>query len=63
MLGEAVPSEPAQDAWTRYWSSRMARPLGGLEPAGLLAAASSWEALSADCLLAWTGWADERMLS
>jgi hypothetical protein len=55
MLGDQVPSEPAQAAWTRYWSTRM-RPHRSLEPADLPAEVSHWEALSADCLRAWTAW-------
>jgi hypothetical protein len=56
MLGDEVPSDPAQAAWTRYWSTRMARSRRYLEPAVLPAEVSNWEALSADCLVAWTAW-------
>ena len=57
MLGETVPSEPAQDAWARYWSTHMTRL--GREPESVdpRAAMSARETLTDDCLQAWAAWA------
>ena len=57
MLGETVPSEPAQDAWARYWSTHMTRL--GREPESVdpRAAMAAREGLTDDCLQAWAAWA------
>lgn len=58
MLGDAVPSEPAQDAWARYWSTHMTRL--GRQPESIdpRAAMSAREALTDDCLRAWAAWTE-----
>ena len=56
MLGETVPSEPAQDAWARYWSThvtRLGREPGSVDPRAAMAAR---ERLTNDCLQAWAAW-------
>ncbi|HEX4287636.1 MAG TPA: hypothetical protein VH021_01875 [Trebonia sp.] len=58
VLGDAVPSDPAQDAWARYWSQHVT-PLGRQrEPIDPLALMSARETLTADCLRAWAAWAE-----
>jgi hypothetical protein len=56
MLGDTVPSEPAQDAWARYWSTHMTRL--GREPESVdpRAAMAAREGLTDDCLQAWAAW-------
>jgi hypothetical protein len=58
MLGDAVPSEPAQEAWARHWAARMARP--PLDPAGgdVWAAVTEREERTATVLRAWAEWAE-----
>jgi hypothetical protein len=58
MLGDTVPSEPAQDAWARYWSTRMTRL--GREPESVdpRAAMAAREGLTDDCLQAWAAWTE-----
>jgi hypothetical protein len=58
MLGDTVPSEPAQDAWARYWSThvtRLGRERGSFDPR---AAMSARETLTDDCLQAWAAWTE-----
>ncbi len=61
VLGENVPSLPAQRAWARYWSAHMARLRRepGREPgaAGALADHQARQALSTGWLAAWSAWA------
>jgi hypothetical protein len=58
MLGDAVPSDPAQDAWARYWSLHVT-PLGRQrEPIDPLALMSARQALTDGCLRAWAAWAE-----
>jgi len=58
MLGDTVPSEPAQDAWARHWSTPMTRL--GREPQSVdpRAAMAAREALTDDCLQAWAAWTE-----
>jgi hypothetical protein len=62
MLGDAVTSEPAQDAWARSWSTRVTgrRPdrEADREAADPLVEMAAREALSDDCLRAWAAWAE-----
>ena len=58
MLGDVVPSEPAQEAWARHWSARMTRPPLDRESRYLLAEMADREALTAACLRAWAEWAE-----
>ena len=56
MLGETVPSEPAQDAWARYWSThvtRLGRKPESFDPRAAMAAR---EGLTNNCLQAWAAW-------
>lgn len=58
MLGDAVPSEPAQEAWARHWSAHMTRlplDLSGADPRAVMA---EREAGTAACLRAWAEWAE-----
>ena len=57
MLGDTVPSEPAQDAWARHWSTHMTRL--GREPESVdpRAAMAARKTLTDDCLQAWAAWA------
>jgi hypothetical protein len=58
MLGDAVPSETAQEAWARHWSAHMARlprDVGARDPRAEMA---DREALRAACLRAWAAWAE-----
>ena len=56
MLGETVPSEPAQDAWGRYWSTHVTHL--GREPESFdpRAAMAAREGLTNNCLQAWAAW-------
>lgn len=56
MLGDAVPSGPAQDAWARYWSTHVIRLGRRPESIDPRAAMSARETLTDDCLQAWTAW-------
>jgi hypothetical protein len=58
MLGDAVPSEQAQDAWEHHWSTHLAWRPDDPDPAAIRARMDQREALTADCLRAWTAWAD-----
>jgi hypothetical protein len=57
MLGDAVPSGPAQDAWARYWSAHVTRLGRQREPIDPLAIMSARKALTDDCHRAWAAWA------
>lgn len=57
VLGEDVPSGPAQQAWARYWADRMSA--AGHEPgADLRAALVAARALLSSWLRAWAAWAE-----
>jgi hypothetical protein len=58
MLADTVPSEPAQDAWARYWSTHVTRLGRDPESADPRAIMSAREALRDDCLLAWAAWTE-----
>ena len=58
MLDDTVPSEPAQDAWARYWSTHMSRLGRRPEPVDPRAAVSARETLVHDCLQAWAAWTE-----
>jgi hypothetical protein len=58
MLGDAVPSEPAQDAWARSWSTRGTGRGPDRETFDPLAEVPAREALNDDCLRAWSTWAE-----
>jgi hypothetical protein len=53
MLEDRVPSEPAQRAWARYWSTYRSRARLGLDPAE----DEALPALDAEVLAAWASWA------
>jgi hypothetical protein len=58
MLDDTVPSEPAQGAWARSWSTRMTslgRRPESIDPG---AAGPARETLADDCLQAWAAWTD-----
>jgi hypothetical protein len=57
LLGDSVPSEPAQDAWDRYWSEHLAWLRLDPRVAERLAQTRNREALADDWLRAWAGWA------
>jgi hypothetical protein len=54
VLGESVPSLPAQLAWARYWAQRIPGP--GREPADVLADVPARRSATGDWLAAWTAW-------
>ena len=57
VLGKAVPSLPAQQAWERYWSDHMGRALRMDRGSSAFAARKSRRALTEDgWLAAWTAW-------
>jgi hypothetical protein len=56
VLGEAVPSLPAQQAWERYWSDHMGRALRMDRGSSAFAEMESRRALSDGWLAAWTAW-------
>ncbi len=56
MLDDTVPSEPAQDAWARYWSTHVTRLGRRPESIDPRAAVSARETLADDCLQAWAAW-------
>ena len=58
MLGDAVPSETAQEAWARHWSARMTRLPRDLAGDDLLAEMADRRARTAACLRAWAEWAE-----
>jgi hypothetical protein len=58
MLGDAVPSESAQEAWARHWSAHMTRLPLDRESSDLRAEMADREALTAACLRAWAAWAE-----
>ena len=56
VLGEAVPSLPAQQAWERYWSDHMGRALRMDRGSSAFAEMESRRALTDGWLAAWTAW-------
>ena len=54
MLGDAVPSEPAQEAWARSWFTPVSRRGADREAVDPLAEMSARQALNDDGLRAWT---------
>ena len=56
VLGEAVPSLPAQQAWDRYWSDHMGRALRMDRGSSAFAEMESRRALTDGWLAAWTAW-------
>jgi hypothetical protein len=57
LLAEPVPSEPAQQAWDRYWSEHLAWLRVDPQTAERLALTRARDALAEDWLLAWAAWA------
>jgi hypothetical protein len=57
LLGASVPSEPAQDAWDRYWSEHLAWLRVDPQAAERLAQARTRETLADYWLRAWARWA------
>jgi hypothetical protein len=57
LLGHSVPSEPAQDAWDRYWSEHLTWLRLDQPTAERLAPTRARGALAEGWLLAWAGWA------
>ena len=57
MLGDTVPSEPAQDAWDRYWSEHLAWMRLDPQAAERLAQGRNRETLADYWLRAWARWA------
>jgi len=58
MLDDTVPSEPAQDAWARCWSTRMTRLGREPESADPRVAGPARLTLADDCLQAWAAWTE-----
>jgi hypothetical protein len=56
MLGDAVPSAPAQVAWSRYWSAHLAGMWRERDSAAMWAEHESRLALDADWRAAWEAW-------
>jgi hypothetical protein len=56
MLGDPVPSEPAQLAWSRYWKARLADGGRPREPAASLAEESTRLTLGSEWQAAWQAW-------
>ena len=56
VLGEAVSSLPAQQAWERYWSDHMGRALRMDRGSSAFAEMESRRALTDGWLAAWTAW-------
>jgi hypothetical protein len=57
LLGDSVPSEPAQDAWDRYWSEHLAWLRLDPREAERLAQTRNRETLADYWLRAWARWA------
>lgn len=57
LLAQPVPSEPAQQAWDRYWSEHLAWLRVDPQTAERLAPTRTRETLADDWLLAWAAWA------
>jgi hypothetical protein len=57
MLGDDVPSRPAQDAWAQYWALRNEHLRRAPEPGDVLAAVTAGEHIDTDWLGAWADWA------
>jgi hypothetical protein len=58
MLGDAVPSETAQEAWARHWSSHVTRRPRDLGPGDLRAEMADRAERTASCLRVWKAWAE-----
>ena len=58
MLGDDVPSLPAQQAWERYWAVHVARRWRSADPADMIADVRDSEATATDWLTAWAAWAE-----
>ena len=58
MLGDNVPSLPAQQAWERYWAAHTARRWRSADPAGVVAGARAREPIATAWLAAWAAWAE-----
>ena len=56
VLGESVPSLPAQQAWERYWSDHLGRALRMDQGGSAFAEMESRRALTDGWLAAWTAW-------
>jgi hypothetical protein len=57
MLGDDVPSRPAQQAWARYWGVRNERWRRSPEPVDILADVRESKPIEAAWLDAWAAWA------
>jgi hypothetical protein len=57
LLADSVPSEPAQDAWDRYWSEHLAWLRLDPQAADRLAQARNRDTLADYWLRAWARWA------
>jgi hypothetical protein len=58
MLGDAVPSEAAQEAWARHWSAHISRLPRDFDGDGLRAEMADRETRTADIVRAWAEWAE-----
>ena len=58
MLGDAVPSEAAQEAWARHWSARMTRLPRDLSGDDLRAEMAGRQTRTADIARLWAEWAE-----
>jgi hypothetical protein len=58
MLDDAVPSEPAQEAWARHWHAHMSRLPHDLAGDDLRAEFADREARTAGILRAWAEWGE-----
>jgi hypothetical protein len=58
MLGDAVPSEPAQEAWSRHWSAHAPRLPNDPGSGDFLAEIADREVRTAAILRAWADWAE-----
>ena len=58
MLGDAVPSEAAQEAWARHWSAHMARLPRELSGDDLRAEMAGRQTRTADIVRLWAEWAE-----
>lgn len=56
VLGEAVPSRPAQQAWERYWSDHLGRALRMDRGSSAFAEMESRRLLTEGWLAAWAAW-------
>jgi hypothetical protein len=58
MLGDAVPSDAAQEAWARHWSAHISRLPRDFDGDGLRAEMADRETRTADIVRAWAEWAE-----